>query len=472
MKRTILCVLALATLSHTTASAQTSITSVSARTMRVEAGGSAARLTVLGDGLDRITGIRVLQRGRTVDGLVARLPTGTRSLSTRSGGQLVVELEADASVRPGGDYQLELTAGRQQLLVPASITVVAPEVPKITSASPTTITLGPRESGSVVLNGANLDMLTGAYVVDGDGRLVYHVRADLGSGTTSRTVRLTVPDAPNQRGPFGTLMTIMVAGEPGSATATPARVEVRPTYDLYITSCTLEPVPRRGWYRGSITVTNHAINTIAASLPDGAWLAEYDPADPMGIHKRVWVPAGGLYLPPGQSWDPEFEFYFPYDAPTRSMTFVLAPRDDERSHANNERTCTVPPHTMEPAPTPEAELVVSGLTVTPSSGPPSTEFAVTVTVENRGRGEFAPSSSQNGGSVRCTLPDESDTFRSLGAGETRQFTFRTSHSFAPGEKETTCTVSAPDGTVIESTDGARSRSATFMVTGSDDGGQP
>src|SRR5690606_7501078 len=100
--------------------------------------------------------------------------------------------------------------------------------PAAISATPTMIILGPRESGEVMLTGSNLDELTSAYVVDGNGRLVYHVRAELRPGSaTRRAVRLIVPDGPNQRGPFGTPMAIMVNREPGNSAATPARVEVK-----------------------------------------------------------------------------------------------------------------------------------------------------------------------------------------------------------------------------------------------------
>src|SRR5690606_3930061 len=159
------------------------------------------------------------------------------------------------------------------------------------------------------------------------------------------------------RGPFGTPMAIMVNREPGNSAATPARVEVKATYDLYMT-CSITPrgtsetitaswkVTRWREYKTVVTVTNHGTNTVAASLPAGSVLVEeFDFRLADQWRTRFSVPASGLQLAPGQSRSYEFTFRFPFeDLPPSSVRYRLVPRDDERNHANNERTCRLPPH--------------------------------------------------------------------------------------------------------------------------------
>jgi hypothetical protein len=260
-------------------------------------------------------------------------------------------------------------------------------------------------------------------------------------------------------------MTVMVRDDQNESAATPARVEVRATYDLYISSCRIEPLNSYEWYKGEVTVTNHGTNTAPASLAGRSTIVEYDSHPDKGGMTVILAPDGGLYLAPGQSWTYQIgSITFSPDPQPSTQTFRIRPRDDERSHANNDRTCSVPPHPGTPSPPPSlADLTVSQVSVTPLSGPPSTEFVVTVTVANQGEAAFQSSGSQPVW-VRCTIPDEIEYLGSLAPGATETFTLPVTHQLTPGDKETTCTVDPFPSKVDESDEDNNSRTASFVVT--------
>src|SRR3990170_20051 len=88
------------------ASGQPTVTSVSEASVRLEAGGRPVTLTLLGTDLDQLQSAAVVLGGQPAAGLTAQL--GAPAKTSRP-----VTLTAQAAAKPGRDYRLQLTGGKQ-----------------------------------------------------------------------------------------------------------------------------------------------------------------------------------------------------------------------------------------------------------------------------------------------------------------------------------------------------------------------
>lgn len=93
------------------ASAAPSVRSVSPKTLQLEAGGEPATVTLAGEGLADVRGIRVLRKGRTVRDLRFEVKASNRTLR--------IELRAERSAN--GEYALEVPVGRRIVSVPVTV---------------------------------------------------------------------------------------------------------------------------------------------------------------------------------------------------------------------------------------------------------------------------------------------------------------------------------------------------------------
>src|SRR6185503_3702527 len=120
-----------------------SVATVSPQALRIQAGGGAVTLTLGGAALDKLQSVAVVQSGRAVAGIVAQL--GPAVPTSR-----IVIITVQSSAAPGKDYQIQLSGGRQPIVVAAPLEVFWPisaaplvstpamPVPALTRVEPTT----------------------------------------------------------------------------------------------------------------------------------------------------------------------------------------------------------------------------------------------------------------------------------------------------------------------------------------------
>lgn len=104
------------------ASGQPTVTSVSEASVRLEAGGRPVTLTLLGTDLDQLQSAAVVLGGQPAAGLTAQL--GAPAKTSRP-----VTFTAQAAAKPGRDYRLQLTGGKQPVTPAVAIEVAAPPPP-------------------------------------------------------------------------------------------------------------------------------------------------------------------------------------------------------------------------------------------------------------------------------------------------------------------------------------------------------
>jgi len=95
------------------------VASVTPPAVRVQAGGAAVVLTLIGQELDRLQSASVLRGSQAATGVTARLGPPAKTSRT-------VTLTAQASAVPGRDYRVQASGGRQPLLLATSVEVYWP----------------------------------------------------------------------------------------------------------------------------------------------------------------------------------------------------------------------------------------------------------------------------------------------------------------------------------------------------------
>ena len=95
------------------------VASVTPPAVRMQAGGAAVVLTLIGQELDRLRSASVLRGSQAATGVTARLGPPAKTSRT-------VTLTAQASAVPGRDYRVQASGGRQPLLLATSVEVYWP----------------------------------------------------------------------------------------------------------------------------------------------------------------------------------------------------------------------------------------------------------------------------------------------------------------------------------------------------------
>ena len=176
-------------------------------------------------------------------------------------------------------------------------------------------------------------------------------------------------------------------------------------------------------------------NWVVYNTPErpGSWQPGYP---------KILAPAGGLYVAPGAAFSLN-DAYAPTAATStlepgeHRFVFMVDPdnRIPEANENNNTLTCTLKvTGATSPPPSPE-DLAVTAVTVTPTSGPPSTPFRVKTVVRNAGG-----TAASGNIAVRCE-PGGSRTISDLAAGASVQVEMSpTNYPMPPGSKTAACTV--------------------------------
>jgi hypothetical protein len=203
----------------------------------------------------------------------------------------------------------------------------------------------------------------------------------------------------------------------------------------------------------------------AASIEEGwrVWGATHQAGNSTptvaGSAMQQASPTGGLYLAAGAtvsgSSSPGVSNLNNLSAGTHRVVFTADPENHiaETDEANNTSQCQWTVEDMPP--TPPFDLTVTHISVSPSSGPPATNFQFTVTVKNIGGATF------NSVATECE-PGATFLTPKLEENETAYRTYSIPGPMTPGTKTITCSVHSVNPGEQDTTNNSMSK--TFTVT--------